>query len=119
MDSVTSADRTAFDATGGECLPGSRPVGSCSPGRSAPGASAMIEEVRVGLLICEDIWEPNPARASTVDVRFDAEGDRRTRVTLEHRDFDHHGDGVDDYRAALASEQGWPYILSRYAAAAG
>lgn len=63
--------------------------------------------------------EPNPARASTVDVRFDAEGDRRTRVTLEHRDFDRHGDGVDDYRAALASEQGWPYILSRYAAAAG
>jgi hypothetical protein len=40
-------------------------------------------------------------------------------VTLEHRDFDHHGDGADDYRTALASEQGWPYILSRYAAAAG
>ena len=63
--------------------------------------------------------EPNPARASTVDVRFGAEGDRRTQVTLEHRDLDHHGDEAEGYRAALASEQGWPYILSRYAAAAG
>ncbi len=63
--------------------------------------------------------EPDPARASTVELRFDAEGDGRTRVTLEHRDFDSHGEEAEAYRRALASEQGWPYILSRYAAAAG
>jgi hypothetical protein len=37
---------------------------------------------------------------------------------MEHRDFDRHGEGAEGYRAALASEQGWPYILGRYAAAA-
>jgi uncharacterized protein YndB with AHSA1/START domain len=63
--------------------------------------------------------EPDPARASTIELRFDTEGEGRTRVTLEHRDFDHHGDGAEGYRESLASEQGWPYILSRYAAAAG
>jgi uncharacterized protein YndB with AHSA1/START domain len=62
--------------------------------------------------------EPNPERASTIELRFDAEAEHRTRVTMEHRDFDRHGEGAEAYRAALASEQGWPYILSRYAAAA-
>ena len=62
--------------------------------------------------------EPNPERASTIELRFDAEGEELTRVTLEHRDFDRHGEGAGEYRAALASEQGWPYILGRYAAAA-
>ncbi|HEU6452950.1 MAG TPA: SRPBCC family protein [Gemmatimonadaceae bacterium] len=62
--------------------------------------------------------EPNPEKASTIELRFDAEGDGKTRVMLEHRDFDRHGDDANGYRAALASEQGWPYILGRYAAAA-
>lgn len=63
--------------------------------------------------------EPNPERASTIELRFDAEEQERTRVTMEHRDFDRHGEGAGEYREALASEQGWPYILARYAAAAG
>jgi uncharacterized protein YndB with AHSA1/START domain len=54
---------------------------------------------------------PDPARASEVEVRFDA-----TTVTLEHRDFERHGPDAENYRAALASEHGWPYILGRYAA---
>jgi uncharacterized protein YndB with AHSA1/START domain len=62
--------------------------------------------------------EPNPEKASTIELHFEAEVDGTTRVMLEHRDFDRHGDGAAEYRAALASEQGWPYILGRYAAAA-
>lgn len=61
---------------------------------------------------------PDPEQASTIELRFAAEADGRTRVTLEHRDFDRHGDDSESYRAALASEHGWPYILSRYATAA-
>jgi uncharacterized protein YndB with AHSA1/START domain len=54
---------------------------------------------------------PDPARATEVEVRF---GDGR--VELEHRGFDRPGAGGEDYRAGLASDQGWPYMLGRYAA---
>lgn len=55
--------------------------------------------------------EPDPARASEVEVRF---GDGR--VELEHRGFERHGPGADEYAAAMGGEHGWPLILARYAA---
>jgi uncharacterized protein YndB with AHSA1/START domain len=61
--------------------------------------------------------EPNPEKASEVEVRFVENGDASTRVELEHRAFARHGDDGEGYRDALASPQGWPYILDRYAAA--
>jgi uncharacterized protein YndB with AHSA1/START domain len=54
---------------------------------------------------------PDDRRASEVELRFDG----ATRVQLEHRGFERHGDAAEAYRAALASDQGWPYILVRYA----
>jgi hypothetical protein len=63
--------------------------------------------------------EPDPAKASEVDVRFEAAEGGTTRVTLEHRGFERHGPEGAAYHDALASAQGWPWILARYAAAAG
>jgi uncharacterized protein YndB with AHSA1/START domain len=60
--------------------------------------------------------EPNPEKASEVEVRFVDDGPWGTRVELRHSRFDRHGEGGDDYRAAMA-EQGWPYLLERYAGA--
>jgi uncharacterized protein YndB with AHSA1/START domain len=60
--------------------------------------------------------EPNPAKASEVEVTFRPTGPSTTRVELEHRAFTHHGDAGDTYRQAMASPQGWPFILDRYAA---
>lgn len=57
--------------------------------------------------------EPNPERASRVHVRFDPDGDA-TRVTLEHGEFERHGDNAEQYRAGMASEMGWPAILASY-----
>jgi uncharacterized protein YndB with AHSA1/START domain len=62
--------------------------------------------------------EPNPANASQVEVRFVPEGRSTTRVEFEHRHLDRHGEGSDTYRTALASPDGWPFILDRYAATA-
>jgi uncharacterized protein YndB with AHSA1/START domain len=59
---------------------------------------------------------PDPKKASEVELRFGEEGPRSTRIEFEHRGFSRHGEGAEGYREAMGSEQGWPYILDRYAA---
>jgi uncharacterized protein YndB with AHSA1/START domain len=63
--------------------------------------------------------ETDPARASEVEVRFEAEGPARTRVTLEHRHLDRHGDGWQAMRDGVGSPGGWPQGLERFAATVG
>ena len=52
--------------------------------------------------------ETDPDRTSEVEVRFVAEGADRTRVDLEHRNLDRHGDGWEQMRDAVGSSEGWP-----------
>lgn len=59
--------------------------------------------------------EPNPERASRVRVTFAALPDGATRVTLEHDRFERHGEGAAEYRAAMAADSGWRWILQQYA----
>jgi uncharacterized protein YndB with AHSA1/START domain len=59
--------------------------------------------------------EPNPARASEVELRFVAEGAQETRLELEHRAFERHGAGGQRYRDGLAAAEGWTRMLDRFA----
>jgi uncharacterized protein YndB with AHSA1/START domain len=59
--------------------------------------------------------QPDPSKASEVEVRFHPTADGATRVELEHRALARHGDAAATYRQAMASPEGWPYILDRYA----
>jgi uncharacterized protein YndB with AHSA1/START domain len=62
--------------------------------------------------------ETDPERTSEIEVRFLAEGPDRTRVELEHRHLDRHGEGWEQMRGAVGSPGGWPGGLQRFAEAA-
>lgn len=62
-------------------------------------------------------YDPDPEHASEVDVRFFAEGADHTRVELEHRFFERHGDGAAAVRGAVDSPGGWDFCLAPYTAA--
>jgi uncharacterized protein YndB with AHSA1/START domain len=59
--------------------------------------------------------ETDPAKTSEVEVRFTAESPQRTRVALEHRNLDRHGERWEGVRQGVDSEGGWPLYLQRYA----
>jgi uncharacterized protein YndB with AHSA1/START domain len=63
--------------------------------------------------------ETDRSRASEVEVRFVSEGEGRTRVELEHRHLDRHGDGWEGLREGVGGDQGWPLYLARFAEQVG
>src|SRR5690606_9912010 len=72
------------------------------------------------LLLSWDIsprWqlEEDPQKASEWEVRFVAESSQRTRVEIEHRKLERHGEGWESARDGVAADQGWPLYLQRYA----
>jgi uncharacterized protein YndB with AHSA1/START domain len=68
-------------------------------------------------------WDINPLwqietdieRTSEVEVRFISESADRTRVELEHRNLDRHGEGWEAVREGVRGDQGWPLYLQRFA----
>ena len=50
-----------------------------------------------------------------MEVRFIAETPERTRVELEHRNLDRHGEGWKGVLDGVRGDQGWPLYLNRFA----
>jgi uncharacterized protein YndB with AHSA1/START domain len=59
--------------------------------------------------------ETDLGKTSEVEVRFISEAPERTRVELEHRNLDRHGEGWEQKRDTVGSEGGWPLYLQRFA----
>ena len=63
-------------------------------------------------------YDPDPERASRVDVRFTAISASETRVELTHSQLDRHGASWEEVRDGVGGEGGWPGLLDIFAAAA-
>lgn len=62
-------------------------------------------------------YDPDPAHASEVEVRFIADGPARTTVELEHRHLARLVDGAGIYQA-IGGAGGWTSVLESFAAVA-
>ena len=58
--------------------------------------------------------ETDPDHSSEVEVTFTAIDAHNTRVDLEHRHLDRHGEGWQGLRGGLEAPDGWPLYLDRY-----
>ena len=61
--------------------------------------------------------ESDPDKCSEVEVRFTAVGPTTTRVDLEHRHLERHGEGWEAMAAGVGSPGGWPAGVELFAAA--
>jgi uncharacterized protein YndB with AHSA1/START domain len=89
-------------------------------GTECQWARVLVHEPPQRVVFSWDIsvqWqiESDPDRTSEVEVRFMAEEANRTRVELEHRHLDRHGDGWEGMREAVGSPEGWGVGLRRFA----
>ena len=64
-------------------------------------------------------YEPDPTRASEIDVRFLAEAPDRTRLEFEHRHLERYGAQAERMRAVLDGPTGAVGVVIAYAAAVG
>jgi uncharacterized protein YndB with AHSA1/START domain len=83
-------------------------------------ARVLAYEPPSRVLISWDIsphWqiETDLEKTSEVEVRFIAETATRTRVELEHRHLQRHGDGWEGVREGVRGNEGWPLYLERFA----
>ena len=89
-------------------------------GKECHWARVLAYERPTRVVISWDIspqWqiETDPEKTSEVEVRFIPEGPDRTRLELEHRNLDRHGEGWEQTRESVGGDGGWPGCLRRFA----
>jgi uncharacterized protein YndB with AHSA1/START domain len=102
---------------------GGHVIDRATDGRECRWARVLAYEPPRRFVISWDIdlsWniEADPERTSEIEVRFVPEGPASTRVELEHRKLERHGEGWEKMSAAVGSPDGWTTGLRRFAEAA-
>jgi uncharacterized protein YndB with AHSA1/START domain len=91
-------------------------------GSTCVWARVLAYEPSTRLVFSWDIgldWkiETDLSKTSEVEVRFFEDGPASTRVELEHRNLDRHGDGWESMRAGVGSANGWPALATSFGGA--
>lgn len=101
-----------------EARPGGRWYSICEDGTECNVGKVLTWDPPRRLVLAWQItanWEYDPSFTTEVEVSFRAEGPRKTRVELEHRDLHRYGVAADGLRKEIDSEGGWGLIVQRFA----
>jgi uncharacterized protein YndB with AHSA1/START domain len=99
---------------------GGRVYDRATDGSECQWARVLVYEPPNRVVFSWDIgldWkiEPDPGKTSEVQISFVSEAETRTRVELEHRNIERHGEGWERMRDAVGSPDGWRIGLVRFA----
>ena len=99
---------------------GGRCYGEHEDGTDCPWGTILVWEPPRRFVFAWQItpdwkYQPDLAQASEVEARFTAIGNGSTRVDLEHRHFERHGDGAEKMKMGVDSAQGWGSLLQLFA----
>jgi uncharacterized protein YndB with AHSA1/START domain len=102
-----------------EGFPGGRCYSEQMDGTDCPWGEVLVWEPPQRLVFAWKIdpqwkYEPDVAKASEVEVRFTPEPDGSTRVDLEHRHFERHGEGWQTMRTNVDGGMGWDALIQLY-----
>jgi uncharacterized protein YndB with AHSA1/START domain len=103
-----------------EARPGGHVYDRGADGSECHWARVLVYEPPTRVVLSWDVsprWqvETDPAKTSEVEVRFVSESPTRTRVELEHRNLERHGEGWEQMRDAVGHPDGWGLGLRRFA----
>ncbi len=86
-------------------------------GSTCQWGSVLAWEPPSRLVLSWDIgadWQYDPSLKTEIEIRFIPEGDRATRVELEHRRLDRYGAHRDRMRAVFDKEGDWGRLLAMF-----
>jgi uncharacterized protein YndB with AHSA1/START domain len=112
---ATAVDAVIEERVGGRWYERGEDGTTCDWGR------VLAWEPPARLVLTWDIdanWQFDAALGTEIEVRFVAEGEGRTRVTLEHRKLDRYGERRDQMRRIFDTEGDWGKLLEMFARAA-
>ncbi len=77
----------------------------------------LVENKKIGLK-----WQispkrepvPDPEKASDITIKFKSDDNASIILEFEHKNFENHGNGGEDYLKMMNSKQGWDYILNNF-----
>ena len=110
-----------------KCIIEGRAGGRCyseqTDGTEAPWGSVLVWDPPQRLVFSWQVspkwkYEPDLSKSSEVEVSFTPEPGGHTRVDLNHRYFERHGEGVEVMRTQVDAPNGWNGLLRLFAAEA-
>lgn len=97
---------------------GGRWYSVCEDGSECEVGKVLIWEPPARLVLAWQItadWRYDAGFVTEVEITFTADGPRRTRVALEHRDLERYGARAPELRKSIDSEGGWGQTMANYA----
>jgi uncharacterized protein YciI/uncharacterized protein YndB with AHSA1/START domain len=104
-----------------EPRPGGRWYSVCKDGSEVNVGQVVAWEPSARLVLTWQItaeWKYDPAFSTEIEVSFIAEGARRTRVELEHKQLERYGAAADTMKQTFEAADAWAGSLAAFARAA-